>query len=139
MSQFSDIQAYVSDDVYEVPSQPVSDTWKEERKEDSSKEEKMRPDTPLNTYRTKPCRFTTSLGDGGGFTRCKNIECKFAHSLAELRIPPCFFGDKCDRKERCRFLHPDETVIERYEKLKKPLPNLPQRILRRSIALINLM
>ena len=37
-------------------------------------------------------------------------KCRFAHDPSELRVPPCRFGDKCERVN-CKFSHPTSSVV----------------------------
>jgi hypothetical protein len=52
-------------------------------------------------YRTVPCKFFTETGS------CKYADkCTFLHiSTGEQTIKPCNFGEKCNRKDTCRFSH----------------------------------
>lgn len=72
---------------------------------------------PKNLAKTKPCRF---------YKTCRKDTCLFAHSISELRLPLCFFGKNCKKKRTCKFLHPEETVKQRYHTVGKLLPELPE-------------
>jgi hypothetical protein len=52
-------------------------------------------------YRTVPCKFFTETGS------CKyGDKCTFLHnSTGEQAIKSCNFGEKCNRKDTCRFSH----------------------------------
>lgn len=91
---------------------------------------------PEKLYKTKACRFVTKRVDGS-YTKCLNEDCKFAHSISELRATECRFGENCNNS-RCSFLHPEETVIDLYQRLGNALPDLPTRCLIRSMAMLNL-
>jgi hypothetical protein len=68
---------------------------------------------PKNLVKTKQCRF---------WKTCRKEDCKFAHSLSQLRLPLCFFGENCRKKTKCSFLHPNEKVEDRYKILGKKMP-----------------
>lgn len=41
--------------------------------------------------------------------KCHHKECRFAHSLAELQVRECIYGDSCRKKDSCCGRHPGET------------------------------
>jgi hypothetical protein len=70
---------------------------------------------------------------------CYRETCTFAHSIAELQLPPCAFGDKCirrngfkdfntgnvDKTRKCQFCHPGETADQFYTRTGRDKPDLP--------------
>lgn len=87
---------------------------------------------------TRPCQYVIKNGDGT-FGVCYREVCTFAHSLAELQLPPCAFGDECNRRHgtkdrktgkinpdtKCLFCHPGETSEEFYTRTGRTKPKLP--------------
>lgn len=88
----------------------------------SSKNESYNQDTQDN-IKTIPCRYGQI---------CTNDKCNFAHSLSELRILPCSFGNTCNRfhnsENPCQFLHVNETHIQYFKRTKKDIPKFNQNI-----------
>lgn len=83
---------------------------------------------------TKPCNHVLKKADESGvipeeYGVCYREICTFAHSLAELQLPRCAFGDKCyrrnDKSNLCQFSHPGEGVDEFYTRTGKNKPDLP--------------
>lgn len=85
-------------------------------------------DTTRSQYKTKLC-ISVSLG-----TPCKYIDnCKFAHSIEELKTTNCLFGERCsfvrknsegkivnnDTDTVCHFVHPGETRQEYIDRITK--------------------
>jgi len=60
-------------------------------------------ETAKRLEKTKICNNTLKYG------YCKRKVCTFAHSLEELKDPPCAFGKTCRSNINCRFKHPDES------------------------------
>ena len=63
-----------------------------------------------NMTKTMLCRSVTGEGKCTAF----NGNCKFAHTIDELRPRLCRYGDKCnkhkDHPRTCKFVHPDEDI-----------------------------
>jgi len=92
-----------------------------------------------NLLKIKPCHFVL-LKEGKKFGVCYREECTFAHSLSELNIPKCIFGDNCkkiyatwnhelyrnDFDKKCEFKHPFETTEEYFKRTKIEIPDLPK-------------
>lgn len=93
---------------------------------------------------TRPClNIERKLDEHGRLNEeygvCTRSYCTFAHSMAELRVPECGYGVNCNRKKggydrntgkfleslKCQFHHPDETVVQYYERTGKEKPDLP--------------
>ena len=66
--------------------------------------------------KTVPCRDAVDMYGEWTENRCARDICFYAHSFEELRPPNklCRFGDRCNHKETCRFVHPGQE-IEPYE------------------------
>lgn len=95
---------------------------------------------------TKPCmnvlkRVNEETGEiCGEYGVCERDVCTFAHSLSELKLPPCGFGEKCNRKygsmdvrtrkidksRKCQFFHPDETPEKFYTRTGCRKPDIPE-------------
>lgn len=74
---------------------------------------------------TRAC--TNALPDSkGNWGCCTRPYCDFAHSLQELRFPPCLYGEQCNRQRTCPRMHPDETHDSFIARVKPQIPNLPQ-------------
>ena len=47
---------------------------------------------------------------------CNKNNCSYAHSLSELKVRKCLFGDDCIYKhsvnKMCKYIHPDESKKE---------------------------
>lgn len=70
---------------------------------------------------------------------CYREVCTFAHSMAELQLPPCAFGEKCNRRNgtknfktgqvdkthKCQFFHPGESQDQFYTRTGRDKPDLP--------------
>ena len=52
---------------------------------------------PTTNFRSKICKFSP----------CLNSKCTFAHSVDELQPLQCRFGDKCNKRAYCEFIHPE--------------------------------
>ena len=92
-----------------------------------------------NLLRIKPCHFVVRK-DNNKFGVCYREECSFAHSLNELNIPKCIFGDDCkkiyatwdynlginDSNKKCEFKHPFESNEEYFNRTKIRIPDLPK-------------
>ena len=62
-------------------------------------------------------------------------KCKFAHSVEELVIPMCFFGQRCHCKYTCKFPHTEEerqkmqdekrAYVKKRLEFKKSISNIP--------------
>ena len=93
---------------------------------------------PCNNVLRKICENTGNVCSDYGV--CQREVCTFAHSLSELKLPPCGFGDKCNRKHgsmdprtrkidtsrKCQFFHPCETTDQFYLRTGSEKPDLPQ-------------
>lgn len=84
---------------------------------------------------TKPCNHVLKKTDESGVVSeeygvCYREICTFAHSLDELQLPRCAFGDKCyrrnDKSNLCQFSHPGESMDQFYSRTGKEKPDLPQ-------------
>lgn len=53
---------------------------------------------------------------------CYRQDCKFAHTLEEIRMRECRFAEACKNKRMCCFIHPDETIFSFHVRLNLPLP-----------------
>jgi hypothetical protein len=49
--------------------------------------------------KTKFCQIKIKFG------KCNRQTCNFAHSSDELCKPICAFGENCNKKDMCQFLH----------------------------------
>lgn len=58
-------------------------------------------------YKTSPC---TNILNKGMCVADK--ECTFAHCLQELNIQACYFGENCNKRTNCKFLHPNQNKEE---------------------------
>lgn len=110
------------------------------RNRDSSLRDSSTRDSSL--VATKLCKnIARSQGKPlGKYGVCKRDHCTFAHSLEELRIPDCAFGNECyrrngtrdrntgviDRENKCNFKHPDENNEQYYKRTGKDLPDAPK-------------
>jgi len=70
---------------------------------------------------------------------CYREVCSFAHSIAELQLAECAFGDDCNRRygfkdfktgktdqtRKCQFVHPGESHDEFYRRTGREKPDLP--------------
>jgi hypothetical protein len=77
---------------------------------------------------TKACHFCKK-SDSGEWSVCTREKCTFAHSLSELQIGQCSFGETCKRKNGsncCQFKHPDETNDQYYSRTGIVKPDLPE-------------
>lgn len=72
---------------------------------------------------TKPCRNVAKVN--GVYGVCTRPICTFAHSLTELQVPQCAFGNYC-RLPNCRFSHPGESKERYYERTGISVPDLPE-------------
>lgn len=54
---------------------------------------------------------------------CNNKHCTYAHSLSELKVRKCLFGDDCIYKDSsnkmCKYIHPGETKKEYMKRVNK--------------------
>jgi hypothetical protein len=93
---------------------------------------------------TKACRHVLKdKGDGKvaeDFGVCYREHCTFAHSLADLKLPPCAFGNDCNRRngtynrktrkvdksKKCQFCHDDEQPAAFYKRTGRKAPDLPE-------------
>lgn len=92
---------------------------------------------------TKPCNNVLKKVNETGqvyYGVCQRDVCTFAHSLSELKLPPCGYGDNCNRKHgsmdprtrnvdtyrKCQFFHPCETTDQFYMRTGCEKPDLPQ-------------
>ena len=74
---------------------------------------------------TRAC--TNTLPDSkGNWGCCTRVHCDFAHSLQELRFPPCKYGEQCNRQYTCPRMHPGESRDSFIARAKPQIPNLPQ-------------
>ena len=77
---------------------------------------------------TKACHFCKK-NEAGEWGVCSREKCTFAHSLSELQLSQCSFGDNCKRKNgsnSCQFKHPDETNDKYYSRTGIEKPDLPE-------------
>jgi hypothetical protein len=93
---------------------------------------------------TKPCQYVMKkideeTGVESDYGVCYREICTFAHSMAELQLPPCAFGDKCNRRNgtkdfktgqvdkihKCQFCHPGESADQFYSRTGRDKPDLP--------------
>lgn len=95
---------------------------------------------------TKPCNnVLKKVNEQTGqvcadYRVCQRDVCTFAHSFSELKLPPCGYGDNCNRKygsmdpctrkvdtsRKCQFFHPSETTDQFYIRTGCEKPDLPQ-------------
>ncbi len=88
---------------------------------------------------TKACRNVIRNDGQKDFGICMRDKCTFAHSLSEFKLPPCAFGDNCNRKfgtkdksgkidknNKCVFSHPRETIEQYYTRTGVSKPDLPE-------------
>ena len=77
---------------------------------------------------TKACHFCKK-SESGEWSVCTREKCTFAHSLSELQLGQCSFGETCKRKHGtncCQFKHPDETNEQYYSRTGIVKPDLPE-------------
>ena len=77
---------------------------------------------------TKACHFCKK-NEAGEWGVCSREKCTFAHSLSELQLSQCSFGDNCKRKNgsnSCQFKHPDESNDKYYSRTGIEKPDLPE-------------
>lgn len=86
---------------------------------------------PTRLLCTVPCHFVPryvnkSFQPYGDYGVCRRAECTFAHSLAELKLMECRFGEGC-HKPGCTFLHPSEShnILGYYKRIGQAQPDLP--------------
>jgi len=57
--------------------------------------------------------------------KCTNKNCTYAHSLKELKVRKCLFGDSCIYKDSankmCTYIHPGESKKDYMERINKPV------------------
>lgn len=62
-------------------------------------------------YKTKMCTKKN----------CDMINCNYAHSKSELRVPQCVFGNEClyvhSKNKMCSFIHPFENKKQYCERI----------------------
>lgn len=82
-------------------------------------------DNSANFKYTKPCMRVVK-SDWDEYSCCDAYGCTYAHSLQELRVPECLYGDRCYKKDGpCNFIHPSETKDQYFKRTGKKLPDLP--------------
>lgn len=77
---------------------------------------------------TRACLFCKRK-ESGEWGVCFREKCTFAHSLSELQLPICGFGDNCKRKSgpnSCQFKHPAENTEQYYSRTGLVKPDLPE-------------
>tara|TARA_Y100001972_G_C7650869_1_gene327276 strand:+ start:845 stop:1204 length:360 start_codon:yes stop_codon:yes gene_type:complete len=51
---------------------------------------------------------------------CKRIGCSYAHSISELKVRECLFGDECiyknSKNNPCKYIHPNESMSDYHER-----------------------
>lgn len=96
--------------------------------------------------RTKMCN---SVGSG---TPCRHNNCRFAHSIKELKIGPCFFGERCNHvafrngkyenviNKNCTNIHPNETEADfnSRTRIKSPISSTSPSVKQLNIRHLNL-
>lgn len=94
---------------------------------------------------TKPCnnvikKINEETGQLSDYGVCERDVCTFAHSLCQLVLPPCGYGETCNRKygakdfrtgkidttRKCQFFHPNETIDQFYRRTGYQKPELPE-------------
>ncbi len=89
---------------------------------------------------TKPCQYVCRETPESDWGVCYREVCTFAHSKAELKLPPCAFGERCNRihgsrdyrtgkvdhSRKCQFQHPGETADQFYTRTHQTAPDLPE-------------
>ena len=95
--------------------------------------------TPQNLEYTRPCKHVVDNKKDDKYGVCYREKCTFAHSLDELKLAECSFGDNCmfieekldfrtNRMKICMFKHPFETKDEYFQRTGKRV-DLPQTAL----------
>lgn len=89
-------------------------------------------DTAERHQFTKPCHHVVR-DPHGNFSTCTNPNCRYAHTLDELRMPCCVFDQNCFRRPSvnknlapCRFKHSEETKEQFIQRMNIVVPDLPQ-------------
>ena len=83
----------------------------------SSKTEVKTVRSETQTFFTKMCNSVFSHKPCVHGTRCR-----FAHSVDQLQIINCNFGDRCRHGKSCQFFHKDDTLVSYAIRLGYPLP-----------------
>lgn len=77
---------------------------------------------------TRGCKYVRKQSDGT-FSKCKSSECTYAHTMEELHVPECDYGDDCNRYPDCKYLHSDsESLAEFYFRTGQEAPILPSKV-----------
>jgi hypothetical protein len=74
---------------------------------------------------TKACYYVEKDSISGDYGMCSKKGCTFAHTMQELRIPKCRFGENCKHGKSCYYMHSAETIQQYFRRIGKPVPNLP--------------
>ena len=95
--------------------------------------------TPQSLEYTRPCKHVVENKKDDKYGVCYREKCTFAHSLDELKLAECSFGDNCmfieekldfrtNRIKICMFKHPFETKDEYFRRTGKQI-DLPKTAL----------
>ena len=80
---------------------------------------------PTN-IKTKACNNVVYNNQKKSFTSCQRSYCTFAHTLEELQVMKCKFGDNCNNFY-CQYIHPFETKKSYFTRTGKSVPALPEK------------